>query len=240
MTQDSAAPSGSDLRDLFEEYAQVYRFTTEALPHAAELLPDVIERAGLGAHMELLDLACGTGALEVKMQGLGILGDVTGLDFSESMLTQARLGCPEARFRRADLTHPAATWGVTGPFDAVACILGLNVVPDPRHVMQGAVELLAPGGVFVEATPHAGSDPRLVWARHLVMAAELGRSEAEEMAYFGPALVRIIKLSQMASQVQHFPTQAEILARHADAGLKVEYLGSTYADQATLVVSRKE
>jgi malonyl-CoA O-methyltransferase len=70
----------------------------------------------------VLDVGCGTGRHTARLSGLG--ARVTGVDFSEGMLAQARGRAPGVRFLRADLE--ARLPFEARDFDLVLCALVLD------------------------------------------------------------------------------------------------------------------
>jgi ubiquinone/menaquinone biosynthesis C-methylase UbiE len=112
-----------------------------------------------------LDVCCGTGA------GLSVLrrlcqGPITGVDFSEGMLEQARRASPEATLVRADVR----ALPFVGGFDLAVTFgaLGHFLPAERPAVFAGVHRALRPGGLFVVAI---GAPPPLTSVLHW---AELG------------------------------------------------------------------
>jgi SAM-dependent methyltransferase len=82
---------------------------------------------------------------------VGSEGRVVGLDLSPEMIAGARSRLGRHRAENVVLREgDAARTGLgDAEFDAVLCVLGLSVVPDPHGVTQEARRLLKPGGRFV-------------------------------------------------------------------------------------------
>lgn len=97
----------------------------------------------------VLDLGIGTARLTKRLYDLGI--EITGVDFSESMLAAAREKLPRATLVLADLSEPTALDGITGGFDAIVALYSIHHLTDARKVelINGAKRLLTRGGVFV-------------------------------------------------------------------------------------------
>lgn len=96
----------SERNELFDSWAERYdddlRDTTGFPFEGYErVLSGVVGGAEVGAGAEVLDVGTGTGALAVRFAGLGCA--VTGVDFSEQMLMQARQNVPGAEFRQLNL-----------------------------------------------------------------------------------------------------------------------------------------
>jgi SAM-dependent methyltransferase len=99
----------------------------------------------LGPFGQGLDVCCGTGA---GMRVLGSLcqGQVTGVDFSAGMLTQARCARPGAGWVRADVRALPFTgaFGLAVSFGA----LGHFLPAERPALFDGVYRALQPGGVF--------------------------------------------------------------------------------------------
>ncbi len=94
---------------------------------------------------DVLDTGCGTGSLSLLMAELG--HTVSGIDFSEPMIAQAREKAQASgrsiSFCRMDAAQPALK---SASFDALVCRHLLWVFPDPGLILQRWSELLKPGG----------------------------------------------------------------------------------------------
>ena len=116
----------------------------------------------------LLDVGCGTGSLSLVMAALG--HDVTGIDLSPAMLTQARKKAAAAglliSFEIMDASSPDLT---QKRFAAVICRHLLWSFPSPERVLRRWSTLLSPGGrlILIEGNWHTGGGLR---ASHTVAA----------------------------------------------------------------------
>ncbi len=114
------------------------------------------EMVSLQPGAAVLDLACGWGRHSVELARAGFA--VTGLDYSETLLTRGRRRAEAAgvapEFVRGDMRE--IPW--TGRFDAVLSLyssMGYFLSDDEDlRVLRGAREALKPGGVFVMETMH--------------------------------------------------------------------------------------
>jgi ubiquinone/menaquinone biosynthesis C-methylase UbiE len=113
--------------------------------------PLVIEHAALQPGEQVLDVACGTGAVTRRAAALvGPTGQVTGVDVNPGMLAVARTrtlapGAPVA-WREGDaaaLPFPEAA------FSLVFCQLGLQYFPDRRQALREMYRVLRPQGRLV-------------------------------------------------------------------------------------------
>lgn len=98
--------------------------------------------------LAVLDIGCGTGSLSVLMAALG--HNVTGIDYSPAMLSQAKakaasLSC-HIDFREMDAADPSFP---PAEFDAVLCRHVLWALPEPAQVLRRWINLLKPAGRLV-------------------------------------------------------------------------------------------
>jgi len=96
------------------------------------------------APLEVLELACGTGEVTGALRRLG--HRVTGLDFSEAMLSRARAkhaGDTGTRFVLADAEY---TREATGRYDAIVCRHLVWTLTDPEAALADWFRVLRPGG----------------------------------------------------------------------------------------------
>jgi SAM-dependent methyltransferase len=110
----------------------------------------LLQAAGLGTGMRVLDLGSGSGDLAfVVTEIVGAAGAVVGIDRSpEAVATaQARarhLGLGNAHFAVGDIREASAD----GPFDAIVGRLVLMYLPDPAAVLRTQGTLLRPDGLI--------------------------------------------------------------------------------------------
>jgi SAM-dependent methyltransferase len=135
-----------------EEYASAYDVMYADKDNGAECdaVLALLERFGDGKITRFLDLGCGTGRHAVEFATRGF--DVTGVDFSEAMLSRARQRAHAGgalRFVQGD----ARAYRSATPFDAVLMnfnVLGyMNSNDDLTAALATARANLRAGGVFV-------------------------------------------------------------------------------------------
>lgn len=99
----------------------------------------------------VVDLACGTGSLTVRLAALGY--DMTGVDISPDMLALAADKCAELDPPPLLLCQDMSRLRLLAPADAVVCCLdSLNYVtrpPEVRRTFSRVWQSLAPGGLFL-------------------------------------------------------------------------------------------
>lgn len=122
--------SGSKLilpaRDGYDRWAPLYDH--KANPAVALKEREIARLIGDVAGLRVADLGCGTGRNALAMAAAG--AEVTGVDFSEGMLAQARRkpGADTVRFIVNDLERPLPL--ESDSFDRVLCSLALEHVHD--------------------------------------------------------------------------------------------------------------
>jgi SAM-dependent methyltransferase len=96
----------------------------------------------------ILDVGCGTGSLSIVLSGLG--HDVTGIDSSPAMISQAQAkaaaGGHNIDYQVMDAAQPGLA---PAQFDAIVCRHVLWALPDTAHVLARWVGLLRAKGRLV-------------------------------------------------------------------------------------------
>ena len=138
--------------DAYHDLAASYdRLTTDVDYEATvEFYKEILWKEGVRPR-SAVDLACGTGSVSVLLAGMGL--QVTGVDMSEEMLTEAFQKAQEReldiRFicqRLEELTLPRGV-------DLAVCALdSLDYITDPeacRLAVKRIYKVLNPGGIFI-------------------------------------------------------------------------------------------
>jgi tRNA (cmo5U34)-methyltransferase len=130
----------------------------------------------------ILDLGAGTGILSSAIIERIGTGQLTLLDASADMLERAtaRLAQWQPKMVVQPLTSPLPS----GPFDAVVSALAIHHLNDEekRNLYSRILDVLSPGGMFINAEQVIGASNRLqklFEAVHLDSARTHGSSEAE-------------------------------------------------------------
>ena len=103
----------------------------------------------LDREMTVLELACGTGLLSVRLAGSVKLLEAT--DFSEEMIWQAKAKTHSSRlhFSVQDATSlPYAE----ETFDAAVISNALHIMPEPEKALAEIRRVLKPGGILIAPT----------------------------------------------------------------------------------------
>jgi ubiquinone/menaquinone biosynthesis C-methylase UbiE len=154
-------PQASSVRSGYDRWASIY--DREANPLIALEEPVLREALGDVAGLSVLDLGCGTGRLSLWLAGAG--ATVTGVDFSEGMLEEARrkAGAAKVRFLAHDLQQPLPFADAT--FDRVVSGLVLEHLEDLDAFFGEARRVLRPGGRAVVSAMHPAMFLKGVQAR---------------------------------------------------------------------------
>jgi predicted TPR repeat methyltransferase len=145
------------VRHLFDQFSSDYdsRMLGQLGYAAPGILRQLAEFVGVGDHMRILDLGCGTGlAGEAFRERVARL---EGIDLSPAMIEKARARGIYNALSVGDLEETLAR--DAGGYDLILAADTLVYLGDLTKVMDGAVRTLAPGGFFlftVEATDGEG------------------------------------------------------------------------------------
>ncbi|HLR01442.1 MAG TPA: demethylmenaquinone methyltransferase [Virgibacillus sp.] len=128
---------------------------------------DVMKRMAIEKDTTALDLCCGTGDWSISLaEAVGTGGQVTGLDFSENMLSVAKEKNDELQLKQLSFIHGNAMElpFSDDTFDYVTIGFGLRNVPDYMHVLKEMFRVTKPGGKVVCLET---SQPTLIGYRQL-------------------------------------------------------------------------
>lgn len=121
----------------------------------ARFIDSLLLKAG-ARRGRLLDVACGTGRHAAFFTDLG--WDVTGIDYSQSLLEQARVNAPEASFVQQDMRELDVP---DTPFSAVTCLFDSIGYPQENEgvvaALAGMRRQTAVDGVVVVEFLHASA-----------------------------------------------------------------------------------
>ena len=144
------ADSLNNVRGGYDRWAAVYDHDANPLPPLEEPMVDAM--IGEVAGLAVLDLGCGTGRHALRLAAAG--AKVTGVDFSEGMLAQARgkAGDMGVRFVAQDLHCPLPFEAAT--FNAVVSGLVLEHLRDVDGFFGQIARMLKPRGRAVVTGMH--------------------------------------------------------------------------------------
>ena len=173
---------------------------------------------------KILDLACGSGDVTEMLQKALPKAQVVGLDFSRSLLTQAK-GRGLQELAEADaLKLPFAD----ASFDAVTIAFGLRNFSDRASGLKEIARVMKPGAVFglLEFSP-----PPMPWKlfwnlylNHLMpLVAQMVARQGDSFRY-------------LAQSIAEFPTPSALNHELSSAGLKLLFSRSFSARLVQLTV----
>ena len=131
------------------------------------LLPDLARILDRSRPRRAFEMGCGNGAVANWCQSRGI--EVTGIDFSESGIAQARLAYPGLALSVGSAYDDLAA--VYGRFPVVISLEVVEHLYFPRKFAKSVFDLLEPGGLAIVSTPYHG------YLKNLALAAS-GRLDA--------------------------------------------------------------
>lgn len=111
---------------------------------AADALLDAVSG---GPGMDILDVACGPGAIAAAAAARG--AKAIGVDFAESMIAEAKRRYPDIEFKADDAESLSFD---DGTFDAVVCNFAMLHIAEPDKAIAEAFRVLRPGGRYAFTT----------------------------------------------------------------------------------------
>ncbi len=182
----------------------------------------VLDAAGVCSGARFLDAPCGTGELSDAAAKRG--AEVTGLDFSETMLADARERYPELEFSQGDAENLPFEDGV---FDAVACHFGLLHFPHPDTAIAEAHRVLAPGGRYAFTT---WCPPEKATFFQIIMKAVKANGDMNVPLPAGPPMFRFADPDESRRTllsvgfIEPKTTEVPVTLRCKDAGLVLDVI----------------
>jgi ubiquinone/menaquinone biosynthesis C-methylase UbiE len=124
---------------------------------SAQLAPQILSAAHIGAGMRVLDIACGTGIVtRAAAPVVGPAGHITATDISEAMIEQARANLASLDNVSFGIENAQSLTFPDCSFDAVTCGLGIMFFPDPAPAVAEFYRVLRAGGyAAISANPDA-------------------------------------------------------------------------------------
>ncbi|QBS44825.1 methyltransferase domain-containing protein [Nocardia sp. CS682] len=147
--------------------ALLFDHVSTAARRVVGFLQSPAERLHLQPGQTVLDIACGPGEITASLADtVGPDGLSIGIDISESMLVRAahRHPADNTVFLRADAQRLPLR---DNTIDAVTCIAGLQLIPDPDTALAEMIRVLRPGGHLAVLVPTVGAGPLELIGRYV-------------------------------------------------------------------------
>lgn len=119
--------------------------------HRARPAADLIAQIELENPRRVIDLGCGTGNSTEQLHHRWPQADLTGLDNSPDMLSQARAAHPDWRWIESGVEQ----WSPDGPFDLIFSNACLHWIGDHGGLFPRLAGHLAPGGALAIQMPNS-------------------------------------------------------------------------------------
>lgn len=138
--------------DAYHALAKSYDRLTNDVDYEATVAfyEEILKREGLRPHTAI-DLACGTGSVTAILARKGY--QVTGVDLSEEMLTQAQQKVADLEAQPTFLCCPLEQLWLPRGVDLAVCALdSLDYITDPadcKEAIRRVYKALNPGGIFI-------------------------------------------------------------------------------------------
>ncbi|HXF28559.1 MAG TPA: methyltransferase domain-containing protein, partial [Chlamydiales bacterium] len=122
--------------------------------HRAFLYPSIEKLLELQGGETVLDAGCGNGALSRRIRASG--ATVLGVDFSCTLLDEARRRNPDITFEEMSLTDSGQLKNLSSrhTFDRIVCSMVLHDMSTLTPFYKSLKLLLNPGGSFIFTIPH--------------------------------------------------------------------------------------
>lgn len=148
----------------WKKYFEVYDTLNILIPYQ-ELLYGITENLDLKKGMTVLDAGCGTGNLVHFLLPREVI--VTGIDYSNIGLNQARNKFPTVSFFESDLTKPLSFKNQT--FDRIVSNNVLYTLPPNERpaLIRELFRILKPGGLIVISNIAVGFKPTHIYWDHV-------------------------------------------------------------------------
>lgn len=136
------------IQNLFNTIAKKYDLLNNAMSFGLHKIikKDCIKLLDLKEGANVLDGCCGTGDMAEFVKEIQPLAEVTGVDFSENMLSIAQKKVKNVHFMKKDIT---STDFPDNSFDAVIMGFGLRNISNPERALSEILRILKPGGKFL-------------------------------------------------------------------------------------------
>ncbi|HLH94086.1 MAG TPA: trans-aconitate 2-methyltransferase [Xanthobacteraceae bacterium] len=133
---------------------------------------DLIAQIPLARAARVIDVGCGPGNSTELLLARYPDAEVTGLDSSPDMLTQARARLPQCAFIEADLS----SWAPPQGTDLLFANAVFQWVPDHPAVLRRLIQALPAGGVLAVQMPDNTGEPALALMREVASRGPWAKS----------------------------------------------------------------
>ena len=116
---------------------------------------DLIQRIGLAEPRRIVDLGCGPGNSTATLRARWPVAQITGVDNSAEMLSQARQSGVDAQWSEADV----AQWQPAEPADLIFSNAAFQWIPNQRVILPRLLGHLRPAGVLAIQVPYHLQSP---------------------------------------------------------------------------------
>ena len=144
-----------EITDVYRKRAKNYNFTVQ-LYHLlgfqiGSYREHAIESLQLKAGDTVVDIGCGTGAnFPLLQEKVGQNGKIIGVDFTDAMLTQARVRVEQRRWHNVELVQSdVASYQFPGKVNGVISTFAIIYVPEFDDVIRNGSKSLIKGGRLV-------------------------------------------------------------------------------------------
>lgn len=220
----------SDLKNTWESaapgWAKWEHVFAESFAQATDTL---IDMAGVGPGMRVLDIASGGGSQSIAAaRRVGTAGTVLASDLSATMLEHVRANAAGAGLENIETLESAADElsSELGPFDAAICRMGLMLFPAPGKALVAVREVLKPGARFaalVFTTPANSpflSQPMAILRRHAGKPAP-GPGQPGIFALGGSGVLEGLMADNGFTEIETKTVRARLTLQSASDGLQL-------------------
>ncbi len=137
---------------MYETLAALYDYYMDEVPYEKWLENMILYFNRYGRNVRsVLDLGCGTGTMSILLKNRGY--DVTGLDISEEMLSEAAVKADEKGLHIDFICQDMVELRVLKPFDAIIslcdCMNYITEAEELGRVFENCRRALKPGGLLI-------------------------------------------------------------------------------------------
>ncbi len=161
--------------------------------------------------LTVADIGCGTGRQSLRLAAAGAC--VTGVDFSEAMLYQARAkpGADAVTFIRHDVSQPSPL--KSAAYDRVTCCLVLDHIKELDAFFLELRRLCKPTGFIAISVMHPAMSLRGVQARFTDPASGRKISPAGEVHLMSDYLMAARRAGLALDYISEYPMDAALAAK---------------------------